>query len=118
MLATRIKQLRETRGLDISQLEQLTTISAAHLYRIEKGQRIPGADTLARLASALETSADYLLGISDDPSPRPITNHPALLNPLLQELINLWPDIPPLVQESLLNFIRIFLQERRKKRGG
>lgn len=36
----------------------------------ENGKREPDVGTIAKMAKALDTTADYLLGATDDPSPR------------------------------------------------
>lgn len=35
----------------------------------ESGETVPSSDTLADLAEALNVSADFLLGLTDDPTP-------------------------------------------------
>jgi len=45
--------------------------SASYLSEIESGKRTNvGAEILTRLAEALDTTTDYLLGLTDDPRPR------------------------------------------------
>ena len=51
-----------------SQLARASGISQAAISRIEAGLREPAADTLRRLAAALNVSADYLLGLTDAPA--------------------------------------------------
>ena len=47
------------------------SISAQYLWQLETGVRSPNVwSLLARLARRYRTSADYLLGITDDPAPR------------------------------------------------
>ncbi len=73
----RIKALRVGRGM--SQQDLLNRVRAAlperkvaleNLSRIENGHQEPGAWALRGLARALNTTADYLLGLVDDPAPR------------------------------------------------
>jgi len=73
---------------------------------------------LAKLARALEISVDYLLGLSDDPAPRPVSNHPSLHDPGFAKLADDWPRIPRAVQENLLNVVGTYLDLLDKKARG
>ena len=117
-IGARVRSLREYKRWSQEDLANASGLQRPHISLIENNERTPGADSLIKLAGALQTSSDYLLGLSDDPAPKPTANHPSLHDPLFSELATLWPDIPAPVQESLLNFCRVFLEERRKKRGG
>lgn len=67
---TRLRALRKQRGLSTDALARLTTLTARHLWRLEGGQRPHvAAVTLARLARTLQTSVDYLVGLTDNPAP-------------------------------------------------
>lgn len=106
MIAVRIKQLRESNNLDISDLESLTGISAAHLYRMEKGERTPGADTLAKLAPALGTTSDYLIGLTDNPASRPNPDQISLAertlsDPELRQIVTAWPRLSERSRKTL-----------------
>lgn len=72
-VGARIKSLREHLGLEVGQLAYKTGISRAHIYRIENNERpnVSGA-LLALVAEALDTSTDYLLGLTNDPRSRPL----------------------------------------------
>lgn len=52
----------------------------------ELGKRVPNSDTLARIARALECSADYLLGLTDSP-----TGQITVLSSNLQLLLSTLP---------------------------
>ena len=44
-----------------------SSVSARHIWRLEAGQRPNVATvTLARIAQALDTTLEYLLGLTDD----------------------------------------------------
>ena len=92
--AQRIVSLRESRGLLQPDLARLAQIEQSYVSKLERGKapNVSGI-ILARIARALGTSVDFLLGVSDDPAPRPIVNHPMLKDPLLQEFIAAWPDL-------------------------
>ena len=67
------KRLRERRvNAGISQVEIATRAGIAQpdLSLLERGKKHVWVDTLFRLAETLNISADYLIGLSDDPTPR------------------------------------------------
>src|SRR3569623_2988306 len=61
-LPQNLKSLREMRGLTQAQLGARAGLAAAVISHFETGQRAPSIESLARLADALEVSADVLLG--------------------------------------------------------
>lgn len=62
----RLLELRKQHGLSAERLGRRANVSGRHIWRLEKGRRGAGAATLARLALALGTTVEYLLGITDD----------------------------------------------------
>ncbi len=64
----RMRALRHARGISADRLGRKTELSIRHIYRLENNQRphIWGT-TVARIARALDTTTDYLLGLSDEP---------------------------------------------------
>jgi len=119
LLPQRIVAMREHRGLSQSDLAKLAEIGQAYVSKLERGIAPNAAGIiLGKLATALETSVDYLLGLSDDPNPRPTVNHPALRDPAFVELADAWLDLPPAAQDAMLNIIRIYLDLKAKKARG
>jgi len=52
------------------ELAYLSGVSYDYIYKIRKGQaKNVSAIMLAKIANALDTSVDYLLGLTDDPTP-------------------------------------------------
>ncbi|RED34709.1 helix-turn-helix domain-containing protein [Paenibacillus sp. VMFN-D1] len=70
-LGDRIKYLRERKKLVQKELAEKAGLTIVQLSRYETNDRKPDPDTLKRLADILETSGDYLLGRTSDPSPAP-----------------------------------------------
>ena len=62
----RLRKLRKDRSLSQTQLGQLVDVHYTHIGRYERGTSRPAADTLNRLAQALDVSGDYLLGGATD----------------------------------------------------
>lgn len=69
MRGDRLKRVREDRGYTQDELSEMIGIGQKQVWRHESGATTPDGDVVARYAQALDVSADYLLGISDDPKP-------------------------------------------------
>ncbi|MCB0040996.1 MAG: helix-turn-helix transcriptional regulator [Caldilinea sp.] len=66
----RIEELMGIYGMGPVELAESSGLSYNFIYRLRKGERADmSASSLAMLARALATSTDYLLGLTDDPSP-------------------------------------------------
>ena len=64
----RIEALRLERGLTVREAAEKAGLSGAHIYRLQANERPnSAARTVARIALALDTSVEYLLGLTDDP---------------------------------------------------
>jgi len=114
-IGARVRSLREHKNWSQEDLAKESGLRRPHISLIENNERTPGAGSLIKLADALQTSIDFLVNRTDDPNPRPIPNNPILLDPMLQELIAAWPDLPPIVCKSLVNVARASLQVRAEK---
>jgi transcriptional regulator with XRE-family HTH domain len=65
MLGERIRKLRIKQGMSLAELAQKTGIPASNLSNLETGEKNnPTLQTLLRIAEALQTSVDYLAGLS------------------------------------------------------
>lgn len=64
----RLKQIREVRQLTQQDLADIVGVTGKQIWRYENALNIPSADILLRLVQELQVSADYLLGLTDDPS--------------------------------------------------
>jgi transcriptional regulator with XRE-family HTH domain len=65
----RIVETRERKGWKQKELATVAGIPVPTLNRIERGQQSLFAERVVTLAKALGVSADYLLGLIDDPTP-------------------------------------------------
>jgi transcriptional regulator with XRE-family HTH domain len=68
-IAERIRKKRKEKGFKQSDLAIAIGLSLKTISRWEKGERVPDANDLNKLASILGTSVAYLVGERDDPSP-------------------------------------------------
>jgi len=57
----RLRRLRKEHNLSQTDLGKLVSLHYTHIGRYERGSSYPSADSLKRLADALDVSADYLL---------------------------------------------------------
>ena len=71
---TRLKELRKKKGFSQVKMQMLTGIDQSDYSKIENGKRHLSFEQCKRVALALDTSMDYLAGLTDDPSPYPRTN--------------------------------------------
>ena len=65
----RICDMREDHDLTQRQIAAMLGMPQPQYNRYERGLRVDPTDILIRLADMFETSTDYLLGRTDDPSP-------------------------------------------------
>lgn len=70
MFGERLKQLRESLGLSQRELARLVGISPPNISRYESGKITPTEDVIRQIAEKLSVSTDYLLGLTDDPTPK------------------------------------------------
>lgn len=71
MIGEKIRLLREQKKMTQEQLAKLVNLSQQTIDHYEKGRAKPSIDTVSLFASIFSVSTDYLLGRTDDPSPRP-----------------------------------------------
>ena len=72
-MMSRLRQLRKARGYSQIKIQMLTGIDQSDYSKIESGKRNLSFEQCRRLAVALETSMDYLAGLTDEPTPYPKT---------------------------------------------
>ena len=63
----RLRDLREDHDLTQRQLAGMLGLTQPQYFRYERGYRDLPTDILIRLAQIYETTADYILGLTDDP---------------------------------------------------
>lgn len=64
--STKLKELREERGLSQAQLAKETGLSQSAIAHWEKGIRVPNSIAIITLAYYFDVSTDYILGVSKD----------------------------------------------------
>lgn len=68
---SRLKDLRKERGLTQIGVQMKTGIDQSDYSKIEKGKRYMSFEQCRKLALALNTSMDYLAGLTDEKAPYP-----------------------------------------------
>ena len=68
---SRLKELRKEKGLTQIQIQFLTGIDQSDYSKIESGKRYYTFEQCRRIALALDTSMDYLAGLTDEKEPYP-----------------------------------------------
>lgn len=113
-IGERIINRRESMDKKQYQVAEEIGVTKATMCKYERGQNIPNADILARLAASLETSADYLCGLTDDSAP------PASIRARLgEEDLRLIRELLLLSRENKLRVserIKTLLEDQREKR--
>src|ERR1700751_985251 len=64
--STRLFTVRKVRRLTQEQLGEKSGLHPSHISFMETGRRHPMLETVYRLATALECSTDYLLGLTEN----------------------------------------------------
>ncbi|MBQ4054396.1 MAG: helix-turn-helix transcriptional regulator [Clostridia bacterium] len=70
---SRLKELRKEKHLTQIQMQMLTGIDQSDYSKIENGKRYFTFEQCKRIAVALDTSMDYLAGLTNEKQPYPRT---------------------------------------------
>lgn len=68
---SRLKTLRKERGYTQIKMQMLTGIDQSDYSKIENGKRYYTFEQCKKIAMALNTSMDYLAGLTDEKKPYP-----------------------------------------------
>ncbi len=68
---SRVKELRIKKGYTQIKMQMLTGIDQSDYSKLENGKRYFTFEQCRKLAIALETSMDYLAGLTDEEKPYP-----------------------------------------------
>jgi len=68
---SRLKELRKEKGYTQVKMQMLTGIDQSDYSKIESGKRYFTFEQCRKLAIALDTSMDYLAGLTDEKTPYP-----------------------------------------------
>ena len=68
---SRLRDLRKERGYTQVKMQMMIGIDQSDYSKIESGKRFYTFEQLKRISVALETSMDYLAGLTDEKAPYP-----------------------------------------------
>ena len=88
LIPERLKIARENLGITMAEASRRLNLSKIGYCRYEYGERVPSIQTIEVIAQCFHTSVDYLVGITDNPSPTQIVIDKES-NPELFELVEL-----------------------------
>ena len=71
----RLRDLRKKRGYTQIKMQMLTGIDQSDYSKLENGKRWYTYEQLKSIALALDTSMDYLAGLTDEKKPYPRKNN-------------------------------------------
>lgn len=104
IVAQRLRQRREAMGWSQVDLAKESKVSQSTISRYEAaGSEITGSHLIA-LAHALETTADYLLGLTDEVKP---SKQPDKLNELERAIVNLMRTKSHESQRKIVDIARV-----------
>lgn len=75
IIGERIAELRYANGYSLMKLATKVGLGKSTLAGYEGGYRFPAIDKLETIAKVLETSTDYLLGLTDNKKPKDIKTY-------------------------------------------
>ena len=67
----RLRKLRKEKGYTQGKMQMLTGIDQSDYSKIESGKRYFTFEQCRKIAIALDTSMDYLAGLTDEKKPNP-----------------------------------------------
>lgn len=70
LFGRRISELRKTRSETQAALSEILGVKKNQISEIERGNRTTSAERIALICQHYGVSADYLLGLTDDPVPK------------------------------------------------
>ena len=106
-ITTRLRDLRDNRGVSQDVVAEACNISRVALTRYENGQRAPRIEIAARLADYYGVSVDYILGRDEQTEPIPEDEQFA-------EYIKLWSKMTKKDRAFILHMMRKLDEENQQ----
>jgi len=109
-IGDRLRERRKEIELTLGQVAEYEGVSKTYLSSLERGVNEPNVwHLVARLAKRYDTTTDYLLGLTDDPSPRSEGELP----PGVRDLVTLALGLNEARQQELLGHARVLSEAQR-----
>ncbi len=87
MFCLKLKMLRENEGLSQQALAEKLNVSQSTVGMWESNNRKPNRKALEKIASLFNVSTDYLLGLTDNPTPQQYNKNVLVLSTKERQLI-------------------------------
>lgn len=104
VLPERIKQRRGHLGFTQIDLAEMTDSTQSQIWQYESGKSMPSLDKLIVLAEVLQTSTDWLLGLSNDLMPIHSSED---LSDTEIKMVNSYRSMSPDKQELVLQMFQV-----------
>ncbi|RJX17674.1 MAG: XRE family transcriptional regulator [Desulforudis sp.] len=113
----RLRELRKRSPFSAAEVAEKLDISVQHLYDLEKGERRLNEDQLRLFADIYLVSTDYVLGLTDDPHPKPGAPVPQKTTKLIDSIMRA-KDLPEENAEQIAEALDALIEyhERKLKR--
>ena len=85
LIGTRLRQLREEKGLSQGDIENSTGLLRCYISRVENGHTVPSLETLERFAAALDVPLYQLFFADEEAGPTPHLTPRKTLEELVEE---------------------------------
>lgn len=111
-LGIAVRTLRKRKALTQGQLALYAHVDQSYISQIENGHvESVGGDILVRLASHLGTTTDYLLGLTQNPSP---TEADLQLTELEYRILQLFRLLPTWLQDMMIRQLRMWVDNQER----
>lgn len=122
IFSMRIRKLRSKAGISQKKLGESVGVPQQTIARWEKEITAPDPAQLASLCDALHVSADYLLGLTDDPCPRSLSEREkAALEQYAADHSQNMSDtelaakLPPDMRDAIMAAVRLEIKKRQDR---
>ena len=107
-IVRRIKLLCSKEGISLNAFEQKSGVGRGNVARWK--ENIPKIDKVQKVADYFGVSTDYLLGITDDPTPQGKTPSMVHYNPVTKEFEE-YDKLPPEAQERMKEYYQMLKEK-------
>lgn len=112
--AQNLAALMERKGVSAYRMSVDLEISDSLIGYWRRGQKMPGAKNLAKLASYFGVTTDYLLGKEQKEKPTPVSE--SRLNAKTRELLAIVESLSPETQTKLIEIARLYAEDQRRRK--
>jgi transcriptional regulator with XRE-family HTH domain len=111
IMPTRLKECRKSARLSQGQVAEYEGCTQQYISQLESGvNKPPVVELLYRMANRYQTSVDYMLGLTNDPTPASRRE----LSPAVREMRGLFEQLTPARQDEAMALMRAMLDNQNK----